>query len=413
MSDVLPGGFDVAAIRAQFPILDQQVHGKPLVFLDSAASSQRPRAVLEAIRHYEERDHANVHRGVHTLSQRATSSFEAARASVARFLGVANPGQVVFTRGTTEAINLVAFSWGAANLRAGDRILLSRMEHHSNIVPWQLLAERVGAFVDVIEFDDRGVLDLDDLDRKLTDRTRLVGVVHVSNALGTVNPVAEIARRAHDAGALVLVDGAQAVPHAPVDVVALGADFYAFSGHKVYGPTGIGALWARPELLAAMPPWQGGGEMIRSVSFEKTTYAPPPARFEAGTPNITGAVGLGAALDWLAAVGRDAVAAHEARLLAYGTELLASIPHVRLVGTAPDKAGVLSFVFDNRIHPHDVGTILDLEGIAVRTGHHCAQPVMDRFGVPATTRASLGVYTTTHDLDRLGEGLRRVLQVMG
>ena len=406
--------FDVAEVRAQFPVLDQEVHGKPLVFLDSAASAQRPLAVIEAVDHYETHDHANVHRGVHTLSQRATAAYEAGRASVARFIGATDPSEIAFTRGTTEALNLVASTWGAANVGEGDRILVTRMEHHSNIVPWQMLAERTGAVLDVVDFDPRGVLDLDDFDAKLTDRTKVVGVVHVSNALGTVNPVAEICHRAHDAGAIAVVDGAQAVPHAPVDVAALGADFYALSGHKVYGPTGIGALWGRAELLAEMPPWQGGGEMIRSVSFERgTIYAKPPAKFEAGTPNISGAVGLGAALDWLTALGRDAVAAHEADLLAYGTELLEQVPHVKMIGTAPEKAGVLSFVFDNGIHPHDVGTILDMEGVAVRTGHHCAQPVMERFEIPATTRASLGVYNTRDDLDRLAAALDRVVTLMG
>ncbi len=405
--------FDVEAVRAQFPILDQEVHGKPLVYLDSAASAQQPRAVLDAVRAYCERDHANVHRAVHTLSQRATAAFEDARGAVARHLGAATPREIVFTRGTTEALNLVAWSWGMAHLGAGDRILLTRMEHHANIVPWQLVAERTGAVIDVAEIDDRGVLDLDDFERKLTDRTRVVGVVHVSNALGTVNPVADIAARAHDAGAVVVVDGAQAAPHARVDVHALGADFYALSGHKVYAPTGIGALWAREALLHDMPPWQGGGEMIRSVRFEHTEFAPPPTRFEAGTPNIAGAVGLGAALRWLDDLDLDAVAAHEAALLAHGAEVLADIPHLRLVGTAPDRAGVLSFVFDNGIHPHDVGTILDMEGVAVRTGHHCAQPVMARYGIPATTRASVGVYTTRDDLDRLGAALRRVLDLLG
>jgi cysteine desulfurase/selenocysteine lyase len=319
---------------------------------------------------------------------------------------------VVFTRGTTEAINLVANSWGAANLGPGDEIVLTRMEHHSNIVPWQLLAQTRGFTIRVLDFDDRGVLRLEQLDTLINANTRLVGLVHVSNALGTVNPVAEIAERAHAVGALVMVDGAQALPHGAVDVLALGADFYALSGHKAYGPTGIGALWARKHLLDAMPPWQGGGEMIRSVSFEETTYAAPPARFEAGTPNISGAVGLGAALDWLTALDLSAVAAHEAELLAYGTERLAEVPGLRMVGTAPHKAGVMSFVMDG-IHPHDVGTILDMEGVAVRTGHHCAQPVMKRLGIPATSRASLGVYNNHDDIDGLIVGLQRVVSLLG
>lgn len=403
---------DVAAIRAQFPVLDQTVHGKPLVFLDSAASAQRPQVVIDAVKTYEERDHANVHRGVHNLSQRATEAFERGRQSVARFLGAASKSEVVFTRGTTEGLNLVAQSWGGAFLSEGDEIVLTGMEHHSNIVPWQLVAQRTGAVIKVWPIRDDGSLDLQAAGDVLGPRTKVVGCVHVSNALGTVNPVREICAMARDVGALSVIDGAQATPHSAIDVGELGCDVYALSGHKVYAPTGIGALWARPEVLEAMPPWQGGGEMIRTVTFEASQYAPPPAKFEAGTPNISGAVGLGAALDWLEAVGMEAVQAHEAALLDYGTAALEGIEGLTLIGTASDKAGVLSFVMDG-VHPHDIGTILDMEGVAVRTGHHCAQPVMQRFGIPATTRASLGVYNTTADLDRLVAALKRVQEMFG
>lgn len=404
--------FDVDAIRAQFPVLHQEVFGKPLVFLDSAASAQRPSAVIEAVKAYEEQDHANVHRGVHQLSQRATVAFEKGRQSVADFMGAPSKSQVIFTRGTTEGLNLVAHAWGGAFLSPGDEIVLTGMEHHSNIVPWQLVAQRTGAVIKVWPILDDGSLDMDAAGDVLGSRTKVVGCVHVSNALGTVNPVREICAMARDVGALSVIDGAQATPHTKLDVTELGCDVYAMSGHKVYAPTGIGALWARAEVLEAMPPWQGGGEMIRTVTFESSEYAPPPAKFEAGTPNISGAVGLGVALDWLQALGMDAVQAHEAALLDYGTEALQSFKGLTLVGTAPNKAGVLSFVMDG-VHPHDIGTILDMEGVAVRTGHHCAQPVMQRFGVPATTRASLGVYNTTEDLDRLVAGLRRVQELFG
>ncbi|MBA2322028.1 MAG: cysteine desulfurase [Deltaproteobacteria bacterium] len=403
--------FDVEAVRAQFPILHQEAYGRPLVYLDSGATSQKPRAVIDAMSAYYERDNANVHRGVHLLSMRATEAFEGARATIARFLG-GNPKELVFVRGATEAINLVAFSWGRQNLGPGDEILLSGMEHHANIVPWQMVAEATGAKVRSIPLHDDGSIDLEGFDRLLTSRTKMVGVVHVSNALGTVNPVAHLAARAHEVGAKILVDGAQATLHTIVDVAALDVDFYAMSGHKVYGPTGIGALWGRAALLEAMPPYMGGGDMIRSVTFEKTTYAGVPARFEAGTPNISGAIGLGAALDWFTSLDREAVFAHEAALLAYGTRLLESIPGVRLVGTASDKVGVLGFVIEG-VHPHDVGTVLDQQGVAVRTGHHCAQPVMERMGVPATTRASLAVYNTTADLDRLGEAVEQAIRLLG
>ncbi len=403
--------FDVAAVRAQFPALGQEVHGKPLTYLDSAASAQRPESVLAAVAHYETRDHSNVHRGVHTLSQRATVAYEAGRTAVARFLGAPDPRGVVFTRGTTEAINLVAHSFGAAHVGAGDAIVVTAMAHHSNLVPWQLLAARTGAELRVVPFDDRAVLDLDRYGALLDDRVKLVAVAHVSNALGTIHPVQEMARMAHEVGARILIDGAQGVVHTAVDVVELGCDFYAFSGHKVYGPTGIGALWSPPELLDSLPPWQGGGEMIRDVTLEASTWAAAPARFEAGTPNISGAVGLGAALDWLEATGRDAVATHEHALLAHGTAVLEAIDGLQILGTAPDKAGVLSFVVDG-VHPQDLGTLLDRYGIAVRTGHHCAQPALRCLGVTATTRASIAAYTTTDDLDRLADAIERSLKLL-
>ena len=403
---------DIDAVRAQFPALHQDVYGKPLVYLDSGATSQKPAAVLSAMDDYYRRDNANVHRGVHALSARATAAFEDARAAVRDFLGAADAREIVFVRGTTEAINLVANSWGRAALRPGDEIVLSGMEHHADIVPWQLVAAATGAVIRPIPIADDGTLDLDAYAALLSPRVKLVGLVHVSNALGTVNPVAQMTAMAHAVGARVLVDGAQATLHVPVDVAALGCDFYAFSGHKVYGPTGIGALWARRSLLEEMPPWQGGGEMIRHVTFEETVYAGVPAKFEAGTPNIAGAIGLAAALRWLTALGREAAFAHEDALLRYGTARLTAIPGLRLIGTAPQKVGVLGFVLDG-IHPHDVGTILDQHGVAVRTGHHCAQPVMARFGVPATTRASLAVYNTTAELDRLGEAVEAAIRLLG
>jgi cysteine desulfurase/selenocysteine lyase len=351
-----------------------------------------------------------VHRGVHTLSQRATARQEQARSTARRFLGAAHDRECLFVRGTTEGINLVAHAWGRANLGPGDEVLITAMEHHSGIVPWQIVCEATGATLKVAEFDDDGVLDMDDYRSKLSARTKMVSAVHVSNALGTVNPVAEMIRAAHDAGALVLLDGAQAAPHQPVDVVALDVDFYVFSGHKVYGPTGIGILYGKEALLDAMPPWEGGGDMIRTVTFEKTTYAPIPSKFEAGTPNIAGAIGLGAALEFLLDIGLDAVAEHEAGILDYAIENLEGIDGLRRIGTAPDRAGLVGFVLD-WAHPHDVGTILDHEGVAIRAGHHCAQPVMDRFGVPATARASFGLYNTTDDVDRLMAALGTVKEI--
>jgi cysteine desulfurase/selenocysteine lyase len=405
-------GLDADRLRADFPILAQEIHGKPLVYLDNGASTQKPNAVIDALGDFYARDYANIHRGVHTLSERATAAFEGARERVRRFLNAADRHEIVFTRGTTEAINLVAASFGGQRIGAGDEIILTGMEHHSNIVPWQLLAERVGAVIRVVPLHDDGSLDLDSYAALFGPRTRLVAVVHVSNALGTVNPVAGMIATAHAHGVPVLVDGAQAVAHARVDVQALDCDFYAFSAHKIYGPSGIGALYARRELLEAMPPWQGGGDMIRTVSFEGSTWADPPYRFEAGTPHIAGAVGLAAALDYVDGVGLDAIAAHEHDLLVYGTAALEQIPGLRLIGTAADKAAILSFVIDG-VHAHDIGTVLDFDGVAVRAGHHCAMPVMTRYGVPATARASLGLYNTRADLDALVRGLHRVTEMFG
>lgn len=404
--------YDLGRVRADFPILSQKVQGRPLVYLDNAASTQKPQAVMDAIAACYGEYYANVERGVHTLSQRSTAARESAREAVRHFLNAPSAEEIVFVRGTTEAINLVAASWGRRNLAAGDEVLVTELEHHSNIVPWQLVCEERGAALRVAPIDGRGEVILEELERLLTSRTRLVAVAHVSNALGTVNPVREIAERAHRVGALVLVDGAQAAPHLAIDVQALGADFYAFSGHKVYGPSGIGALWGRAELLAAMPPWQGGGGMIRTVSFAKTTYAPPPHRFEAGTPAIEAAIGLGAAIGYLTALGLPAVAAWEAELLALATERLAAVPGLRLIGTARHKAAVLSFTMAG-IHPHDVGTVLDQEGIAVRAGHHCAQPVMEHFQVPATSRASFGLYNTREEAEALAAALHRTRELFG
>ncbi|HET7753112.1 MAG TPA: cysteine desulfurase [Anaeromyxobacteraceae bacterium] len=398
---------DVDRVRAEFPILSRPVRGKRLVFLDTAASAQAPRAVIDAVRRYREEQHANVHRGVHYLSEVATAEYEAARVKIARFLNAPSAHEVIFTHGTTEALNLAANTLGKLLVGPGDEVLVSAMEHHSNIVPWHMLCAEKGAKLVVAPMDDRGALLLDELERRISPRTKVIAVAHVSNALGTVNPVAEIAALGRARGVPVVVDGAQAVAHAAVDVQALGCDFYAFSGHKVYGPTGIGALWGRAEWLDRIPPWQGGGDMILSVAWDQIVYNKPPFKFEAGTPNMDGAIGLGAALDWVAGVGRERVAAHEADLLAYGTERLSSLPGVRIVGTAPRKAGVLSFVMDD-VHPHDIGTILDREGIAIRTGHHCAQPVMKRFGIPATARASFGVYNGRDDVDALVAGIEKV-----
>jgi len=401
---------DVARVRADFPALDQEVHGRPLVYLDSAATTQKPAAVLKAIDSFYRRDCANVHRGVHTLSQRATVAYESARTAVKEHLGARDSREIVFTRGTTEAINLVAASFVRPRLGAGDEVLISAMEHHSNIVPWQLLCAERGANLRVIPIDDRGDVILEEYERLLSQRTRIVGITWVSNALGTVNPVREMIATAHSRGIPVLVDGAQAVPHLAVDVVELDCDFLAFSGHKTYGPTGIGALYGKRAHLLEMPPYQGGGDMILSVSFERTVYQEPPHRFEAGTPNIAGAIGLAVGLRYLEGLGAEAVAGHEQQLLAEATAKVLEVPGTRLIGSARHRAGALSFVLDG-IHPHDIGTILDAEGVAVRAGHHCAQPVMKRYGVSATVRASFGVYNSSDDIEALVRGLHTAREV--
>ncbi len=404
--------FDVTAIRADFPILGTEVHGKPLVYLDNAATTQKPRAVLRALQEYYASSNANVHRGVHYLSGKATDLFEGARARIGRFIGAADAREVIFTRNATEGINLVAQAWGRAHVRAGDEVLISAMEHHSNIVPWQMLCEEKGATLRVIPMFDSGELDIEAFARLLSSRTRIVAVSALSNALGTVNPVEQITRAAHEAGAMVLVDGAQAAYHMPVDVGAIGCDFFVLTGHKLYGPTGIGVLYGRAAVLDAMPPWQGGGDMISSVTFERSTWNVLPYKFEAGTPHIAGAVGLGAAVDYVSAIGMDRIQAHERELLAYGTEALLQVPGLTLIGTAPRKASILSFVMDG-IHPHDLGTIVDREGVAIRTGHHCAQPVMDRLGIPATARASLAIYNTREEIDALVAALHKARKVFG
>jgi cysteine desulfurase/selenocysteine lyase len=402
--------FDVDRVRKDFPILSGTNRGKPLVFLDSAASAQKPQAVIDAMSTLYATSYANVHRGVYELSEKATLAFEGVREKARAFLNAPAAREIVFVRGTTEAINLVAATFGRANVGEGDEVLITHLEHHSNIVPWQMLCEEKGARLRVAPIDDDGALVVDEFVKLLGPRTKLAAVAHVANSLGTILPVRELAKRCHEHGVPLLVDGAQAAPHQPIDVQALGCDFYAFSSHKVFGPTGVGVLWGRGELLEAMPPYQGGGDMILTVSFEKTTYADLPHKFEAGTPDIGGVVGFGAALDYVAELGLQEVAVYERELLAYATDALEQVPGLRLIGTAPAKAGVLSFVLDCA-HPHDVGTILDQEGVAVRTGHHCAQPVMERFGVPATTRASLALYNTRNDVDALVNGLHKVREM--
>ncbi len=404
--------FDVERVRRDFPILGRMVNGRPLVYLDSAASSQRPLPVLHAVEHYETHCHANVHRGVHALSQAATEAFEGARERVRRFINAASSREIVFVRGTTEAINLVAQSFGRARLASGDEILITALEHHANIVPWQMLCEQTGCTLRVAPIDRRGELEFDRFLGLLSARTRLVAVAHVSNALGTVLPVRRMVEAAHGHGAVVLIDGAQAIPHSRIDVRELGCDFYAFSGHKLYGPTGIGVLYGREELLDAMPPWQGGGDMIRTVSFEKSTYNDLPWKFEAGTPNISGAVGLAAAMDYVESLGQEAIAAHEQRLLSLASAAVGRIPGVEIIGTATHKASVLSFTMEG-CHPHDLGTILDAEGVAIRTGHHCAMPVMTFFDIPATARASFGCYNTEGDVEALAAALGKAREVFG
>jgi cysteine desulfurase/selenocysteine lyase len=398
--------YDVQRVRADFPILQRQVHGKPLVYFDTAASAQRPLAVIEATDRYYRQHNANIHRGVHALSQEATEAYEGARDRVAAFINAPSRDELVFTRGTTESINLVAQAFLRPILKAGDEILISHMEHHSNIVPWQILCGQTGAVLKVAPINTRGELELDAMLGMLTENVKLVGIGHVSNALGTVNPVAEICTAARALGIPVLVDGAQAMPHQAVDVQALGCEFYCFSGHKMYGPTGIGGLWAPLATLEAMPPYQGGGEMIKTVSFEGTEYNEPPGKFEAGTPNIAGAVGLGAAVDYLESLGMDEIARYEAGLMAYATEQLSAIDGLRIIGTAAKKAGVISFTLDD-IHPNDIGTIIDHYGVAIRTGHHCAMPVIRHFGLPATARASLGIYNTAAEVDVLVDALHK------
>jgi cysteine desulfurase/selenocysteine lyase len=399
--------FDVERVRADFPILAKPMRGKPLVFLDSAASAQKPQTVIDAISKTYDSDYANVHRAVYELSERATAAYEGARAKIARYINAKSPQEVIYVRGTTEAINLVAQSWGRANLKAGDEILITAMEHHSNIVPWQMLRDEFGIKLIIAPMDKNGELIVEEFQKRLSPRTKLAAFAHVSNALGTLLPVVELTRMAHAVGAKVLVDGAQGAPHIRPDVQTLGCDFYAFSGHKLYGPTGTGVLWGKKELLEAMPPWQGGGDMIRSVTFEKTEYNELPYKFEAGTPAIADAIGFGAAIDYLDGLPWDAVEAHEADVLSHGADLLKEIPGVRIIGQAKKKVAVLSFVIDG-VHPHDVGTFLDSEGIAIRTGHHCAQPVMDFFDIPATARASLGLYSTRADVEALAKGVRKV-----
>jgi cysteine desulfurase/selenocysteine lyase len=392
--------FDVERLRRDFPALHQEVRGKSLVYLDTGATALKPQAVIDAVDGVYARDAANVHRGVHLLSQRATLAFEAAREKVRTFINAREAAECVFVRGTTEAINLVANTLGRVRLSPGDEVLITALEHHSNLVPWQLACEATGAHLAVADVTDSGDVTLDAVSAKLTDRTRIVALAHASNTLGTILPVKEITRLAHGVGAVVVVDGAQGAPHLPIDVQDLDCDFYAFSGHKVYGPTGIGVLYGKRALFEALPPWQGGGAMIESVTFEKSTYRKLPERFEAGTPHISGAVGLGAAIDYLSALDQEGLRAHEHDVLEYGTRALSTVPGLRLIGTAPRKIGILSFVVEG-IHPHDLGTLLDAEGVAVRTGHHCTQPLMARFGVPATARASLGAYNTRGDIDRL------------
>lgn len=403
---------DVARIRQDFPILHQRVHGRPLAYLDNANTTQKPRAVIAATERYYAEDNANVHRSTHLLSERATQAYEGARVKVQRFINAASPREIVFTRGCTESINLVAGSWGRANLKPGDEVVLTWLEHHSNIVPWQIVCEQTGARLRVVPIDDAGEVSLEAFEDTIGERTRFVSIIHVSNALGTVNPVREMIALAHRRGVPVLVDGAQAVPHLPVDVQELDCDFYAFSAHKMYGPTGIGALYGRADLLEAMPPWQGGGDMIASVTFEKTTYNTLPYKFEAGTPNIAGAVGFGAAVDYLRQFDMGAIVRHERDLLAYATARLEAVPGVRLVGRARERLGVVSFVMEG-VHPHDVGTVLDRQGVAVRTGQHCAQPAVERFGVPATVRASFGLYNTREEIDALVDGLALVREIFG
>jgi cysteine desulfurase / selenocysteine lyase len=407
-----PSSYDVQKIRQDFPILHQKVHGKPLVYLDNAATTQKPLAVIEALENYYRQDNSNIHRGVHALSERATEGYEKVRVAAQKFINAADSREIIFLRGTTEAINLVAQTYGRKNVNAGDEVLITAMEHHSNIVPWQMLCEEKHARLRVAPINERGELLLDEFEKLLNRKTKIVAVGHLSNALGTINPIKQIVKMAHALNVPVLVDGAQAAPRMQVDVQDLDCDFYAVSGHKMYAPTGIGFLYGKAHFLEAMPPWQGGGDMIASVTFDKTIYNRLPYKFEAGTPNIADTIGLGAALQYLSGLGLEQIEEHEADLLAYATREVQKIPGVSVVGTAREKAGVLSLVMED-IHPHDIGTILDSEGIAVRTGHHCAQPVMQRFNIPATVRASFGLYNTREEVDALVRGIQKVREVMG
>lgn len=403
---------DVAAVRKDFPILHQEVQGKPLCYLDNAATSQKPRQVIDAVAEYYRHDNANIHRGVHTLAERATRAYESARGRVADFINAAENEEIVFLRGTTEAVNLVAQSWARPRLGPGDEVLITELDHHSNIVPWQLVCEQTGATLRAVSVTESGELDLDSFEEAIARRPRLFAVGHVSNALGTINPVRHLVERAHAHDVPVLIDGAQATPHLAVDVQAIGCDFYAFSGHKMFGPTGIGALWARKELLEEMPPWQGGGEMIKMVRLDRSLWNDVPHKFEAGTPNIAGAVGLAAAADYIGNVGINAIARREDELLRYATEKLEAIPGVRIIGTAEHKAAVVSFVVDS-VHPHDLGTILDHDGVAIRAGHHCAMPLMEKLGLPATARASMAFYNTEEEIDALADAVRKAIEVLG
>jgi cysteine desulfurase/selenocysteine lyase len=405
------GGFEVERIREDFPILHQRVNGKPLIYLDSAATAQKPQVVIDAVSRFYAFQNANIHRGVHRLSEQATAAYDAVREKTARFLNAGSSSEVIFTRGTTDSINLVAQSYGRSLLRAGDEILITGMEHHSNIVPWQLVAEQTGAVLRAVPITDSGELDLESFERLLGERTRLVSIVHLSNALGTINPVKDMIAAAHDRGVPVLVDGAQSAPHLGVDVQDLGCDFFAFSGHKIYGPTGVGVLYGKASLLDRMPPYQGGGDMIASVTLERSTWAPVPAKFEAGTPMIAEVIGLGAALDYVTEIGQQRMAEWEHQLLSTATERLRGIPGIRFIGTAREKASVLGFVLEG-VHPHDVGTILDDEGIAIRAGHHCAQPVMQHFGIPGTARISFAVYNTMSEIETVAAALYRVTKML-
>jgi cysteine desulfurase/selenocysteine lyase len=403
-------GYDVQKVRAQFPILRQEVNGKPLIYLDNASTTQKPNAVLEGMDRFYRESYSNIHRGVHTLSVRATDAYEAARSKVARFINASSPSEVIFTRGTTESINLVAGALARRELKAGDEIVLTEMEHHSNIVPWQMLCSEIGCTIKVAPITDDGEIDLERFESMINERTKMVAVIHVSNVIGTVSPVRRMAQMAKAAGAWVLIDGAQSVSHQPVDVQDLGCDFFAFSGHKLYGPTGVGVLYGRAEILDRMQPYQGGGDMILSVDFDKTTYAEPPHRFEAGTPNIAGSIGLGLAIDFVNEIGFSAIQDHETMLTSYATETLGQISKLRIIGASSERRGVASFVIEG-IHPHDVGTILDQKGIAIRAGHHCAQPLMSRLGVPATARASFALYNTRSEIDSLAEGILEAIEV--